>query len=128
MKATDVSINNSPADIGKIALAVALVVGGFVFFYMTIGKQADWLRGVVVVLGLIAGVGVYFTSSAGRRLWQFFRAAYTELLRVVWPTQRETIQMTLVVFGFVLIMAIILWIVDKTLEYALFDLLLGWRK
>ena len=128
MSSSDIEVTNSPADYGKIALAVLLVVGGLAFFYMTIGKQPDWLRGVAVVISLIAGAGVYLTSNSGKSLWQFFRAAYAELLRVVWPTRKETTQMTLVVFAFVVIMSLFLWAVDKTLEFALFDLLLGWRK
>jgi preprotein translocase subunit SecE len=128
MSTTDIEVRNSPADYGKIAVAVALALGGLAFFYMTIGKQPDWVRGVAVVLGLVAGAAVYMTSNSGKNLWQFFRAAYAELLRVVWPSRKETTQMTLVVFGFVVIMALFLWAVDKTLEFALFDLLLGWRK
>ncbi len=128
MSTSDIEVKSSPLDYGKIALAVALALGGLAFFYMTIGKQADWLRGLAVVVGLIAGAGIYMTTSSGKNLWQFFRAAYAELLRVVWPTRKETTQMTLVVFGFVIIMSLFLWAVDKTLEFTLFDLLLGWRK
>jgi preprotein translocase subunit SecE len=47
---------------------------------------------------------------------------------VVWPTRKETIQVTLVVFGFVVAMAIFLWVVDTSLEWVLYDLLLGWKK
>ena len=128
MSASDGNTASTPLDYGKIALAVLLAAGGMAFFYMTIGKQPDWLRGVVVVVGLLAGFGVFLTSQSGKSLITFFRAAYNELLRVVWPSRKETTQMTLVVFGFVVIMSIFLWAVDKTLEYALFDLLLGWRK
>jgi preprotein translocase subunit SecE len=128
MSTTDIEISNTPVDYGKIAVAVALALGGLAFFYMTIGKQPDWLRGVAVVVGLVAGAAIYMTSNSGKNLWQFFRAAYSELLRVVWPSRKETTQMTLVVFGFVVIMALFLWLVDKTLEWTLFDLLLGWRK
>lgn len=128
MSASDGNTTRSPLDYGKLALAIVLAVGGMAFFYLTIGKQADWLRGVVVVVGLLAGFGVFLTTRSGQALITFFRAAYNELLRVVWPTRKETTQMTLIVFGFVVIMSIFLWVVDKTLEFALFDLLLGWRK
>ena len=123
---SDNTVVTSPADYGKYAVAAALAIGGLVFFYMS--KQADWMRGIAVAVGLIAGFAVYLTTSAGKSLIQFFKAAYAEMLRVVWPTQRETVQMTLVVFGFVVIMAIFLWITDKVIEWTLFDLLLGWRK
>lgn len=128
MSASDGNTTRSPLDYGKLALAIVLAVGGMAFFYLTIGKQADWLRGVIVVVGLLAGFGVFLTTRSGQALITFFRAAYNELLRVVWPTRKETTQMTLIVFGFVVIMSIFLWVVDKTLEFALFDLLLGWRK
>jgi preprotein translocase subunit SecE len=46
----------------------------------------------------------------------------------VWPTRKEAVQTTAAVFGFVLIMAVFLWITDKSLEWALYDLILGWKK
>jgi len=123
----DIETITQPADYAKIGVAIVLAVAGFVFFYMAT-KQPDWLRGVAVAAGLFAGLGVYLTSQSGKSLIGFFRAAYAEMLRVVWPTRRETLQMTLVVFGFVVIMSIFLWIVDKALEFTLFDLILQWRK
>ena len=50
-----------------------------------------------------------------------------EMRKVVWPARREAIQMTAYVFGFVLLMAIFLWLSDKTLEWVIYDLLLGWK-
>jgi preprotein translocase subunit SecE len=46
----------------------------------------------------------------------------------VWPERKEAIQMTMYVFGFVLVMAIFLWLTDKVIEWAFYDLILGWRK
>ena len=36
-------------------------------------------------------------------------------------------QMTLYVFAFVVIMALFLWLTDKTLEWVIYDLVLGWK-
>jgi preprotein translocase subunit SecE len=47
---------------------------------------------------------------------------------VVWPTRKEATQMTLYVFAFVVLMALFLWLTDKTLEWVLYDLILGWKK
>jgi preprotein translocase subunit SecE len=47
--------------------------------------------------------------------------------KVVWPTRKESVQMTAYVFGFVLIMAILLWSADKTIEWVFYDLILRWR-
>jgi preprotein translocase subunit SecE len=129
MSVSEIEVGNkNSADYVKLTLAIVLFLGGFTFYYMTAGKQDNWLRNLVIILSIIASAGVFLTSSTGKSLILFFRAAYAELLRVVWPTGRETTQMTIVVFGFVIIMSILLWIIDKSLEYALFDLLLGWRK
>ena len=46
---------------------------------------------------------------------------------MVWPTRKETVNTTGVVFGFVVLMALFLFIVDKSLEWFLYDLLLSWR-
>jgi preprotein translocase subunit SecE len=55
------------------------------------------------------------------------RDAYHEVRKVVWPSRKETGQATLMVFVFVLLMAIFLWMVDKLAEWGVFSLILGWR-
>jgi preprotein translocase subunit SecE len=118
---------NSPVDKLRWALAVALVVGGVAAFYL-LGKESVWLR-VLAMLGLFAaGVGVFLTSVAGRELIGFFRESYRETRKVVWPARRETLQTTGFVFLFAVIMAIFLWGTDKTIEWVLYDLLLGGRR
>jgi preprotein translocase subunit SecE len=51
-----------------------------------------------------------------------------EVKKVVWPTRKEAMQMTGYVFAFVFVMAFFLWLTDKTLEWALYGLILGWRR
>ena len=51
-----------------------------------------------------------------------------EVKKVVWPTRKEAGQMTGYVFVFVVLMALFLWLTDKTLEWALYDLILGWTR
>ena len=46
---------------------------------------------------------------------------------MVWPSRKEATQITGVVFGFVVVMAIFLWGTDKLLEFVLYSLILGWR-
>jgi preprotein translocase subunit SecE len=78
-------------------------------------------------VGLIAAAAVFFSSETGRELIAFGRDAWREVRKVVWPERREAIQMTAYVFGFVLIMAIFLWLTDKTIEWVFYDLILRWR-
>jgi len=77
---------------------------------------------------LAAAVLVFLTAEPGRQLLAFGRDAWRELGKVVWPERKEAIQMTAYVFGFVVLMALFLWLTDKTLEWVFYDLILGWKK
>jgi preprotein translocase subunit SecE len=80
------------------------------------------------LLALIAAaVAVFFLSEPGKQLIGFGRDSVREVKKVVWPTRNESLQMTGYVFAFVVVMALFLWIADKTLSWVLYDLILGWR-
>jgi preprotein translocase subunit SecE len=64
----------------------------------------------------------------GQRFAVFAGETVAETKKVVWPSRKETFQTTGIVFAFVVIMAVFLWVTDKTLEWALYDLILGWKK
>jgi len=126
MASSDIDTVSTSADKAKLAATGLLVVGGVAAFYL-LGKQDLWLR-VVVLLLLIAGaVGVFLTSVQGKELVAFGQDSIKELKKVVWPTRPEATQMTLYVFAFVVIMALFLWLTDKTLEWVIYDLVLGWK-
>ncbi len=115
------------ADKAKLAGAVLLLVGAVVVFYV-LGKQDLWVR-VVALLAMIGmAIALFFTSESGKQLIAFGRDSVREVKKVVWPTRKEAGQMTGYVFAFVLVMALFLWVTDKTLEWVLYDLVLGWRK
>jgi preprotein translocase subunit SecE len=117
----------SPADKAKLAGAGLLAIGAVVAFYL-LGKQDLWLRTAALLLVLAAAVAMFFTSEPGRQLIAYGRDSVKEVKKVVWPTRKEALQMTGYVFAFVLVMAIFLWLTDKTLEWLLYDLVLGWRR
>ena len=113
------------ADKAKLAAAGVLVVAGVAAFYL-LSKQDLWLR-VAALLVLLAGaIGVFFSSVQGKELVAFGQDALKELRKVVWPSRPEAMQMTAYVFAFVVIMALFLWLTDKTLEWVLYSLILGW--
>ena len=118
---------SSGADQAKLAAAALLVVGAVVAFYL-LGQQSLWLRVVALIVLIAAGVAVFFTSEPGKELIGFGRESVREVRKVVWPTRKESFQMTGYVFAFVVVMAVFLWLTDKTLEWALYDLILGWRR
>ena len=127
MNAPTVETVSTGADKAKLAAAGLLLTGAVAAFYL-LGKQDLWLR-VVALLALIAvAVAVFFTSEPGKSLVAFGRDSVRELRKVVWPTRKESLQMTGYVFAFVFVMALFLWLTDKTLEWALYDLILGWKR
>ena len=114
------------ADKLKFALALALLAAGVVGFYL-LSEQPLVLRVLSVLVGLGAGIAVASISEPGRRFIGFARESITETKKVVWPSRKETTQTTGLVFAFVFVMAIFLWLTDKSLEWVLYDLVLGWR-
>jgi preprotein translocase subunit SecE len=115
------------ADKAKLAAAALLVVGAVAAFYL-LGKQDLWLRTLALLVGLVAAAGAFFSSESGKQLIGFGRESVREIKKVVWPTRKEALQMTAYVFAFVVVMALFLWLTDKTLEWALYDLILGWKR
>ncbi|MCM2297722.1 preprotein translocase subunit SecE [Rhodoferax sp.] len=127
MATPQVQTVNTTADKAKLVLAAALVLASLVTYY-ALGKQGplfQWL-GLLACLGL--AVVVFLLSESGKTLTAFGQDAVREVRKVVWPARKEAIQMTAYVFGFVLIMALFLWLTDKTLEWLFYDLILGWKK
>jgi preprotein translocase subunit SecE len=111
----------------KLALAAGLVAAAIVAFYV-LTKQGQLVQWGALLACLVAAGAVFFTSETGKQLIGFGRDSAREVKKVAWPARKEAVQMTAYVFGFVLIMAIFLWATDKTLEWLIFDLILGWKK
>ncbi|OGV74530.1 MAG: preprotein translocase subunit SecE [Methylophilales bacterium RIFCSPHIGHO2_02_FULL_57_10] len=107
----------------RLALALLLVAAGIGGFYL-LGDKAAVLRALSVLIGMAAAVAVMWTTSVGRESVSFIQEAVAEARKVVWPSRKETIQTTGVVFALVLLMGIILWVVDFSLLW-LIKLILG---
>jgi len=126
MASSDIDTVSTSADKAKLAATGLFVVGGVAAFYL-LGKQDLWLRVLVLLALLAAAVGLFLTSAQGKELVAFGQDSVKELKKVVWPPRPEATQMTLYVFAFVVIMALFLWLTDKTLEWVIYDLVLGWK-
>ena len=127
MATTQIETVSTTADKAKLAAAVVLAVGAIVAFYL-LSRQGAVVQWIALLVGLAAAVGVFAVSEHGRQLLAFGRDAWREVKKVVWPTRKEAIQMTGYVFAFVVVMALFLWLTDKTLEWVLYDLILGWKR
>lgn len=125
MAKANVQTVTSPADKAKLGLAALVFLGGFVAFYFLSkeGAAAQWgaFAGASVLAAIIA-----LLSERGKAFVAYARDSWRETQKVVWPKRPETTQMTLLVFGLSLVMALFLWIVDKTLEWAIFDVIMNW--
>jgi len=124
---TTVETVSTGADKAKLAVAALLLVGGIAAFYM-LGKQDLWVRVLALLALIAAAVATFLVSEPGKQLIGFGRDSVREVKKVVWPTRKEAMQMTGYVFAFVFVMALFLWLTDKTLEWVLYDLVLGWRR
>lgn len=115
------------ADRAKLVAAALLLVGSVAAFY-ALGKQDLWMRVGVLLVLMAAAIFAFFTSESGKQLIAFGRDSVREVKKVVWPARNEALQMTGYVFAFVVVMALFMWLTDKTLEWLLYDLVLGWRR
>lgn len=126
MSNPNVETVTSTADRIKLGLAIAAFVAGLVGFYALAGSPTIARVGAIVA-GVVVALVIGWFSEPGRRLVAFGQDSAQETRKVVWPSRKETIQTTVAVFAFVVVMALFLWVTDKTIEWVLYDLVLGWK-
>ena len=126
MATSQVETVSTGADKAKLAVAVGLVIAAIAGFY-ALSKQGALVQWGVLLLGIAAAVVVFLVSESGRQLVGFSKDSVKEVKKDVWPTRKESVQMTLYVFAFAVVMALFLWLTDQTLAWVLYDLVLGWR-
>lgn len=117
---------NATGDKLMLAAAGVLVVLGIAAFYW-LGEQNVAIRTGVLLVALALAAAIASFSAAGKTFVGFAKDSYREVRKVVWPSRKEASQTTLIVFGFVVVMAIYLWATDKTIEWIVFSLILGWK-
>jgi preprotein translocase subunit SecE len=127
MATSQVETVSTTADKAKLALSVALVIASLAGFYL-LSKQGQLAQWGALIAGLVAAAVVFASSELGIQFLAFGRDSWREVNKVVWPARKEAMQMTAYVFAFVVVMALFLWLTDKTLEWVFYDLLLGWKK
>jgi preprotein translocase subunit SecE len=98
----------------KIAVAALIAVAGLWGFYAIAGEPTIVRLGVLIGAFAVAAGTMWFTQS-GRDFVVFSRESWDEAKRVVWPSRKETLQTTGIVFAFVFVMAMMLWMIDAGL-------------
>jgi preprotein translocase subunit SecE len=127
MSNTSIVNVTSGTDKLKLGLAVLVIIAGIVGFSVLESKLPTVARVAIFVGSLALAAVIAWMSEPGRRTIAFAHESYNEVKRVVWPTRKETLQMTGIVFAFVAIMGLFLWVLDKLVEWMLFGVLLGWK-
>jgi preprotein translocase subunit SecE len=126
MSTQNVETVNSKIDLALVSVAIVVVLAGVLGFSF-LSDQSTLARVGILLGGIVIGLGIAWFSHPGKQFIAFARESYDEARRVTWPSRKETVNTTGIVFGFVVIMAIFLFIVDKSLEWILYDVLLRWK-
>lgn len=108
-------------DVVKQGLSLVLVVAGIAGFYYFSDVPGFTLlyRVLALVAIILVAIGMVLTTDAGRMVWNFALEAKQEVRKVVWPTREETVRTTLLVFGMVFIVGLLLWLLDWGLLVAI---------
>lgn len=122
------TVSTSNDKFKVVLAAVAMIAGVVGFFYLKGQNKPALMCAGALVAGLVFAVLLLWSSATGRDFVNFAKESVRETKKVVWPTRKEATQITLVVFGFVLVMAMFLWGTDKLLEFLLYDVILGWKQ
>lgn len=101
----------------KLGFALLLLIAGIAGFYY-LSDSAMVIRVISVMGGMVLAAAVFSFTSQGRRFYAFSRESSEETRKVVWPSRKETMQTTGIVFAFVVVMALFLWMVDAGLLLA----------
>ena len=103
-------------DTFKMIAAVAILVFSiFSFYYFS--DLSVLIRVLAIIFSVVISLLIFFKTQRGLIFWDFLQGSRVEMRKVVWPTKQETIQTTLTVFIFVLILGIFFWLLDFVLLY-----------
>lgn len=99
---------------GIAVLLVASMIANYYYAHVTLPlRLISWLLLVIVIAGIAA------TTTKGKQAIAFARDSQNEIKKVVWPTRQETVQTSLIVLVIVVIAAVMLWLLDSLLLWAI---------
>lgn len=98
----------------KLGLAFIFMAAGMAGFIL-LSDSATVVRVLLLLLGFLSAITMAWFTTQGREFYTYCKESSEETKKVVWPTRKETIQTSGVVFAFVIAMALFLWLVDAGL-------------
>jgi len=108
----------SGLDKAKLWLAAGLFGVTFWAGFYHFENESFAMRTAILVGGTALALGVGWLSDPGKRFVRFTRDSSEEMRKMVWPSRKETLQVTGLVLAFVTLVAIFLWIIDALLTWA----------
>jgi preprotein translocase subunit SecE len=121
-----ISVDQENKTSWMIILAIFIVILSLVAYYV-LASQTVWVRLAALLGGFAVAFVVAAASADGKRFFTYAKESVAEAKKVVWPSRKETTQMTLIVFAFVVVMSLFLWAADKLIEWLVFSIFLGWK-
>lgn len=115
---TKATAEPNPLDTVKLALALAMLLAGVVAYQYYV-EAPRLMRVGGIVLDVLLALGLASQTDRGRQVVGFVRDAQIEVRKVVWPTRQETVQTTGVVMVVVVVFAVLLWLLDLFLGWAM---------
>jgi len=112
----NIKADSSPGvlDTAKLVLAAAVLISGIAGYYY-FENESLLLRVAGILVALAIGAVIAFQSLQGQAFWRFIQSSRNEVRKVIWPTRQETLQTTLTVLVFTLILGIFFWLLDMLL-------------
>lgn len=109
-------------DTVLLIAAVALLIGGMVAYYSFTAELSKLPRLAILLGSIAASVAIVYRTAVGKTLWAYVQGSRVELRKVVWPTRQESLQTTLVIAVFVIIVALLMWGLDAALLFGVHKL------
>lgn len=97
--------------LGLVFFFILAGIAGFIF----LSESATVVRVLSILGGLLLAAVIARYTTQGQDFYKYCRESSEETKKVVWPTRKETLQTSGLVFGFVMVMALFLWLVDAAL-------------
>ena len=115
----------SPADMGKLALALVVLVAGIVAYsWFDNGVLPQSVRLIGVLVAIVVALAIAAFTAPGRQVREFIAESQFEMRKVVWPTREETVKTTGIIIVVVIVLSLLLGLIDWLLKTVVFDWLL----
>lgn len=114
--------SGSRLDTVLLIAAIAVLVGGMVVYYAFSAELSKLPRLAILLGSVAASVAAVYRTAVGRELWSYVQGSRAELRKVVWPTRQESLQTTLIIAVFVILVALLMWGLDSALLFGVHKL------